>query len=96
MHVTSMRTALAVAPIILQPVLAVLPDWTLPDCKPEVKYDTLADPGGFWGATLAEKYADEYIKQNTDHTNWAQNLYMELFPDYDHTNSKIISIGAIW
>jgi hypothetical protein len=33
----------------------------------------------------AEYYADEYIKLSTDHTNWAQNLYIGAFPKKDHT-----------
>ncbi|KAI0133781.1 hypothetical protein BJ170DRAFT_678710 [Xylariales sp. AK1849] len=61
MHViNSLWAALAIAPVFLQPALAVLPKvWTLPDCTEEVKYDALPDRSAFWCGTLAERYADD-------------------------------------
>ncbi|KAJ3547829.1 hypothetical protein NM208_g1311 [Fusarium decemcellulare] len=57
----------------------------LPDCKPGIKYDDIEDKGTFWYNTGAEQWVDEYIKAQKDHTDWAQNLFINLFPADDHT-----------
>jgi hypothetical protein len=78
----------------LQQAAAVLPDMKLPDCVTGQKFDQLPDKGGFWGYSGAEQFADEYIKLNTDHSNWTQNLYMELFPDATHTDFVCLTTGS--
>lgn len=67
--------------VLAQPVFAApstivkrLPDIKLPDCKSGFKLDDIQDKGKFWYDTGAEQYADAYIKMQTDHTNWAQNM----------------------
>ena len=88
---TSLLAALATATLLVQPAFAALPDWKLPDCEDSGqsgRYDHIEDISGFWGRSLAEKYTDQYIKQNGDHSNWTQDLYMELFPQYDHTDRE--------
>jgi predicted oxidoreductase len=81
-------TALAALPVIIQPAVAVLPDIQLKDCEEGKRFDSIEDMGGLWGYSGAEQYAEAYIDANGDHSNWTQNLYMELFPDANHANSK--------
>jgi hypothetical protein len=41
--------------------------------------------GTFWGSD-AEKFANDYINAQTDHSQWAQRLYRDLFPEANHGN----------
>jgi hypothetical protein len=65
----------------------LLKDKKLPDCISGEKFDTIQDMGKFWWESGAEQYADEYINLNGDHSNWTQDLYMEIFGS-KHTDSK--------
>jgi hypothetical protein len=41
--------------------------------------------GTFWG-NEGEKFADDYINANTDHSQWAQRLYRDMFPEKTASN----------
>ncbi|KAF4778701.1 hypothetical protein HER10_EVM0009051 [Colletotrichum scovillei] len=66
----------------------------LPNCKSGESYDAIKDMGTFWYNSGAEQWADEYINSQPDHSNWAQNLYRELFPKKDHTKFSCQEPGA--
>jgi hypothetical protein len=77
------ETAIAASlALFLTPVVANYPqelkDKELRQCDPKVKFNEVADMGTFWGDD-AEKFANDYINANTDHSQWAQNLYRDLF-----------------
>ncbi|KAK6818911.1 hypothetical protein PG989_011031 [Apiospora arundinis] len=96
-HLGNLLAILAAVPLFLSPVAAVLPKWDLPDCvdSGQGRWDRVGNVAEFWKASKADKYADDYIKQNVDHSNWTQNLYMELFPKYDHTDMACINHMAL-
>jgi hypothetical protein len=61
---------------------------TLPDCNVN-PFDQVEDKGKLWGDSKAEEFAEEYIIMNGDHTNWAQQLYRDLFgEESDPSDSK--------
>ncbi|KAG9232650.1 hypothetical protein BJ875DRAFT_73017 [Amylocarpus encephaloides] len=91
---SSWAVVLTTIAMVSQPAIAVLPDRKLPDCKPQ-KYDTIQDKGKFWWDSGAEQYANDYIISNGDHSNWTQDLYMELFPDSANQNDmECMTAGA--
>lgn len=57
----------------------------LPDCIPSTKFNDIQDKGKFWSESGAEQFADDYINSRTDHSQWAQNLYRDLFEDKVHS-----------
>ncbi|KAF4983044.1 hypothetical protein FZEAL_1444 [Fusarium zealandicum] len=71
-----------------------LMDKKLPDCKWGISFDNIKDKGKFWYDSGAEQWADEYINSQKDHSNWASNLFRELFPDDDHTEFDCQTPGA--
>lgn len=79
-------TATAATAALLAVAHATIPqellDRKLPDCTSN-GFDSIQDKGTFWYDTGAEQFADEFISShaNSDHTNWAQELYHDLFPD---------------
>jgi hypothetical protein len=84
------ETAIAAAlALLLTPVAANYPqelkDTKLRQCDASVKLNDVADMGTFWGSD-AEKFADDYIKAQNDHSQWAQNLYRDLFPKETASN----------
>ncbi|EXF86348.1 hypothetical protein CFIO01_00045 [Colletotrichum fioriniae PJ7] len=66
----------------------------LPNCKSGEYCDAIKDMGTFWYNPGAEQWADEYINSQTDHSNWAQNLYRELFPKKVHIKYSCQKPGA--
>ncbi|KAF5664348.1 chitinase 3 [Fusarium heterosporum] len=52
----------------------------LPDCVGGEKYDDIKDMGKFWYNTKAEEWVDKFIKTKKDHSLWAQELYLAVFP----------------
>jgi len=85
MHSFSL-TAIAAVAALLAVADATIPqellDRKLPDCDSN-GFDGIQDKGTFWYNTGAEQFADDFISShaNSDHTNWAQELYHDLFPD---------------
>ena len=84
------QTAIAASlALLLAPVAAVYPqelkDTNLRECVANTIYGDVQDMGTFWGSD-AEKFANDYINANTDHSQWAQNLYRDLFPEETHSN----------
>jgi hypothetical protein len=80
---------LVASTLLFKTATAILPNKTLPDCVAQ-KYDIIADKGKFWKDSGVEQFADAYIMANGDHSNWTQDLYMELFPkDNLHTQSQL-------
>lgn len=79
-------TAIAAAAALFAVADATIPqellDKKLPDCDSD-GFDGIQDKGTFWYNTGAEQFADAFISShaNSDHTNWAQELYHDLFPD---------------
>ncbi|KAK3314440.1 hypothetical protein B0H66DRAFT_535354 [Apodospora peruviana] len=92
-RVGSITLALSVL-FFFRPALAVLPDGDLPDCEEGKRWDSKDDMGAFWGGSGADDYAVKYIDANVDHSNWTQNLYMELFPDANHADMSCVSWGS--
>ncbi|KPM40559.1 hypothetical protein AK830_g5976 [Neonectria ditissima] len=70
-------------------------DKKLPDCKWGQSFDAIEDKAKLWYDSGAEQWADEYINSQKDHSNWAQNLYRELFPANDHTQFSCQEPGAL-
>lgn len=68
--------------LLLTPVAANYPqelkDRKLRQCDASIKFADITDMGGFWGDD-AEIFANDYINANGDHSQWAQNLYRDLF-----------------
>jgi hypothetical protein len=90
---SSWVAVLAASTLLLTTATAILPNQTLPDCVAQ-KYDNIADKGKFWADSGIEGFADAYIMANGDHSNWTQDLYMELFPkDNLHTQSQLCDIS---
>jgi uncharacterized protein (DUF736 family) len=91
-----MATAASLA-LLLAPVAAVYPqelkDTKLRPCVANTIYSDIADMGTFWGND-AEKFADDYINANTDHSQWAQRLYRDLFPEENHSTMDCLGSGA--
>ena len=54
-------------------------DEELPDCFTDKPYKNIKDKGKFWYDSGAEQWIDKYISAQKDHSQWAQNLYRELF-----------------
>jgi hypothetical protein len=84
------RTAIAASlALLLTPVVANYPqelkDTKLRQCDAAVKFDDITDKGSFWGSDV-ENFANDYINANNDHSQWAQNLYRDLFPEETHSN----------
>jgi hypothetical protein len=70
-----------------------LKDTTLRECVANTIYGDIADMGTFWGND-AEKFANDYINANTDHSQWAQRLYRDLFPEEIHGKLDCLGSGA--
>jgi hypothetical protein len=84
------QTAIAASlALLLAPVVAVYPqelkDTNLRECVANTIYGDVQDMGTFWGSD-AEKFANDYINAQTDHSQWAQRLYRDLFPEANHGN----------
>jgi hypothetical protein len=93
------ETAIAAAlAMLLTPVAANYPqelkDRKLRQCDSSVKFADITDMGGFWGDD-SEKFANDYINSNTDHSQWAQNLYRDLFPKEIHSNFDCMGPDAL-
>ncbi|KAH8587655.1 hypothetical protein B0O99DRAFT_641003 [Bisporella sp. PMI_857] len=74
---------------------STLPDKKLPNCQTGQRYSDIKDMSKFWYDSGAEQYAQEYISMRKDHSNWAQQLYMDLFPDdMDHGEFSCITFGS--
>ena len=65
----------------------------LPDCQVNWFADE-KNMGKRWSESGAEQFADAWISKRKDHSNWAQRLLMELFPDVDHSEFSCVSTGA--
>jgi hypothetical protein len=84
------QTAIAASlALLLAPVAAIYPqelkDTNLRECVANTIYGDVQDMGTFWGSD-AEKFANDYINAQTDHSQWAQRLYRDLFPEANHGN----------
>ncbi|KAK3326729.1 hypothetical protein B0H66DRAFT_617927 [Apodospora peruviana] len=75
---------------LVHPALGKLPERELPDCEEGKKWDNIEDMGKFWWDSGAEQFASDYIDAN-GHTNWTQNMYMELFPDANHVDMACVT-----
>ncbi|EXL74424.1 hypothetical protein FOPG_10455 [Fusarium oxysporum f. sp. conglutinans race 2 54008] len=68
-----------------------LQDKVLKKCDTGFSYDNYGDLPKLWYDSGAEQWADAYIKSQKDHTNWAQNLYRNLFEKKDHTKFSCVT-----
>lgn len=71
-----------------------LRDRKLPDCEADTQYSQVPDMGKFWYNSGAEKFADDYINDQADHTTWAKNLLRELLPDNQYDAFGCETTGA--
>ncbi|PCD34001.1 hypothetical protein FGRA07_09156 [Fusarium graminearum] len=60
-------------------VIDKLMDEKMPDCFSDKAYKDIKDKGKFWYDSGAEQWTDKYISAQKDHSQWAQNLYRDIF-----------------
>jgi hypothetical protein len=66
----------------------------LSECVGGQLYDNIKDKAKFWYDSGAEQWVDEYINSKDDHTLWARDLYLALFPKADQTSFLCNEPGA--
>ncbi|RKL26365.1 hypothetical protein BFJ72_g13761 [Fusarium proliferatum] len=71
-----------------------LQDKDLKKCDTGISYDNYGDLPKLWYDSGAEQWAGAYIKSQKDHTNWAQNLYRNLFEKKDYTKFSCVTPNA--
>lgn len=71
-----------------------LRDRKLPNCVADTLYSQVEDMGTFWYDSGAEKFADDYINSQNDHTTWARNLLRELLPNNQYDAFACTTTGG--